>query len=155
MKRILPAIAILLLTLNGWGQTPVKAPISSDKMPEITFEHDSYDFGTVSFGKPAQHEFVFTNTGKTPLILSDVKASCGCTTPTWSKAPIAPGKTGSIIVAYDTKRAGMVEKKVTVTSNARTPVKEIRIKIHVLDGETPKPPDDLASPNPPGNLFDN
>lgn len=146
----MPIIAMLLYSISAAAQVPV----SADKMPEITFEHDRFDFGTVAYGKPVQHEFVFTNTGKTPLIITDVTASCGCTTPTYSKAPVAPGKTGSVIVTYDTKRVGMADKKVSIISNAKTSPKNLYIKIHVLDGETPKTPNDVASPNPPGSIFD-
>ena len=92
-------------------------------------------------GAPAEYEFEFTNTGKEPLIISDAKGSCGCTVPQWPKEPIAPGKMGKIKVTYDSKRTGNIDKKVTITSNAKTNPKEIFIKGSVL---APENQDNLA-----------
>nr|MDP6908462.1 DUF1573 domain-containing protein [Flavobacteriales bacterium] len=63
-------------------------------------------------------EFVFTNSGTEPLIISKAKGSCGCTVPEWPKEPIAPGAKASIKVKYDTKRVGPISKSVTITSNS-------------------------------------
>ena len=82
----------------------------------------------LSFNKFAPHKFKFTNTGKEPLIISDAKGSCGCTTPNWPKEPIRPGETGVIKVKYATDRIGAFEKTITLTSNADTPSKVIKIK---------------------------
>ncbi|UPT66964.1 MAG: DUF1573 domain-containing protein [Sphingobacteriales bacterium JAD_PAG50586_3] len=153
MKKIMPIIALLLYTLNSFAQAPVKAPaLSNDKMPEITFEHDMHDFGTVSYGTPAVHEFTFNNSGRAPLLISDVKAQCTCITVEWPKGAIEPGKSGSIIVTYDTKKVGMVVKKLTVTSNNRKAVMDIAVKIHVLNDAKPVAPSDsvTTAPLPPG-----
>ncbi|KAA5534980.1 DUF1573 domain-containing protein [Taibaiella lutea] len=89
----------------------------------IKFKEETHDFGTLKEGDPAEYEFSFTNTGKKPLILTDVHPGCGCTTPTWSKDPVMPGKTGVIKASYGTKgRVGAFNKNITVTSNAGTNV---------------------------------
>src|SRR5580698_1591569 len=69
-----------------------KAAASNPNAPKLLFPEDTYNFGEVSEGPQVTHEFKFTNTGKEPLVLSNVKASCGCTTPSWPKEPILPGK---------------------------------------------------------------
>lgn len=101
--------------------------------PEISFEMTEYNFGTVKKGSDMKCEFKFKNTGKSPLILNNVKASCGCTTPTWPKEPIAPGKSSAIKVEYDSKRVGPFTKSITITSNAKTPTVDITIKGEVED----------------------
>lgn len=96
---------------------------------EFKFEKEVHDFGTVTEGPAAVYEFKFLNTGKQPLIMTNVVASCGCTTPKWSKEPVAQGQTGSIIVSFDTKgRPGGFNKAVTVSSNSKTPTKVLYIK---------------------------
>ncbi len=103
---------------------------------KIEFEKETHDYGEVNHGGNGQCTFDFTNTGSEPLIIQKAKGSCGCTVPSWPKEPIAPGKTASITVKYDTKRPGAINKSVTITSNAvNTPTKVIRIKGNVL----PKP----------------
>jgi hypothetical protein len=92
-------------------------------LPKIEFKELTHDFGSFQESAGVQTtKFEFTNTGTVPLVLSAVRASCGCTTPTWTREPIAPGKSGSIEVSYNPAgRPGMFTKTVTVTSNAETP----------------------------------
>lgn len=103
--------------------------------PEITFEQEVHDFGTIEYGGNGVYDFKFTNTGKSPLIISGARGSCGCTVPKWSKEPIVKGANGEINVSYDTKRAGPFTKTVTVTSNAKTASKVITIKGTVMTQE--------------------
>jgi hypothetical protein len=87
---------------------------------------NSFDFGQVKAGTKVTHEFEFKNNGTSPLIISDAKASCGCTVPDYPKAPIAPGETGKIKVVFDSSgRTGTQHKVVTVTSNAIPPLTEV------------------------------
>jgi hypothetical protein len=86
--------------------------------PKISFSEQEHNYGTIQKGGDGNCEFVFTNEGNEPLILSNVKASCGCTTPSWTKEPIMPGKTGTIKVRYNTNNVGSFTKTITVTSNA-------------------------------------
>jgi hypothetical protein len=95
-----------------------------ESKPVISFNQKEYDFGT--FPESAGlvvHNFQFTNTGKVPLILKDVKASCGCTTPEWTREPVLPGKSGNIRVSFNPKnRPGSFSKTIQVNSNADLPV---------------------------------
>lgn len=86
---------------------------------KIEFEAETHNFGEIPEGPVARHEFKFKNIGTAPLILSGVNASCGCTTPTWTKEPIKPGETGVIVAEYDSRnRPGAFNKNVSVWSNA-------------------------------------
>lgn len=84
----------------------------------IIFESETIDYGTIAHNADGQREFVFTNNGNKPLIISNTQGSCGCTVPTAPKEPIAPGAKGTIGVKYATDRVGAFTKSVTVTSNA-------------------------------------
>jgi hypothetical protein len=100
---------------------------------KIEFSKETHDYGTIKYGADGSCVFEFKNTGNEPLIISNAKGSCGCTVPEWPKEPIAPGEKGKIIVKYDTKRPGAINKSVTITSNASNePTKVIRIKGNVL-----------------------
>ena len=91
----------------------------------IQFDKEKYSFGTINEGEKAKHSFSFTNVGTEPLIIQNAKASCGCTVPTYSKEPVAPGATGVIDVVFDSKgRPGKTSKTVTITANTE-PVKTI------------------------------
>lgn len=87
----------------------------------------SYDFGSIAQGKPVYHVFQIVNKGTVPLKLDNVQASCGCTTPEWSKDPIAPGATDKIKVGYNAASEGHFEKMVTITYNGNN-TKQIIIK---------------------------
>lgn len=112
-----------------------------DSGAKIEFMKETHDYGTVKYGGDGTCTFEFKNTGNEPLIISNAKGSCGCTVPEWPKEPIAPGAKGKITVKYDTKRAGAINKSVTITSNAinegydetaKTNTRVLRIKGNVL-----------------------
>jgi hypothetical protein len=85
----------------------------------ISFERSEYDFGTVNAGEKVSYDYKFTNTGKTPLIISQAVASCGCTVPEYPKEPISPGMSGVIKVVFDSAgKFGKQNKAITITSNA-------------------------------------
>lgn len=101
---------------------------------EITFKSEILDFGTIKeVAGPTSRTFTFTNTGNAPLVINDVQASCGCTTPEWTKSPVLPGKTGTIKTTYDPAgRPYPFDKTITVTSNATTnPTVVLHIKGNV------------------------
>ena len=107
----------------------------------LAFKSDNHDFGTVDEGAPAEYVFALKNTGKEPLIIERVQASCGCTTPDWTKDPIAPGKTGMVKAAYGTQgRPGHFEKTLTVFSNAGT-------KVLTIKGDVTKAPETSVPQN--------
>lgn len=108
MKRILGLLAIILFTTASYAQSGAKMELKSDTV----------DYGTTSKDTDnGLRAFEFTNTGDAPLIIKDVKSSCGCTVPSWPKEPIAPGKSGKIEVKYN-MNPGPIRKTITVQSNA-------------------------------------
>lgn len=112
---------------------------SQEKKPEISFEKTVIDYGTVNKGDNGVREFVFTNSGNAPLIISNVKSTCGCTIPKKPEKPILPGESEKIQVKYDTKRVGFIRKSITVTSNAASsPTTILKIKGQVVDNKQQK-----------------
>ncbi|GGI24851.1 DUF1573 domain-containing protein [Pedobacter mendelii] len=99
----------------------------------ISFERDIYDFEKIEQGEKVQHEFKFKNSGKSPLIISNATATCGCTIPETPKEPILPGKEGVIKVVFNSEgKMGMQDKVVTVTSNANPNVSTVHLVGEVL-----------------------
>ena len=98
----------------------------------IVFESETVDYGTIARNSDGKREFVFTNNGTSPLIITNATGSCGCTVPTWPKEPIAPGAKAVIGVKYATDRVGPFSKTVTLTTNAVEPTKVLTIKGNVL-----------------------
>ena len=101
---------------------------AQDKTAKIEFKEETIDYGEIAKGSDGVRVFEFTNTGDEPLVITNVKSSCGCTIPKKPDAPILPGETGEIQVKYDTNRVGPIRKAITVTSNADTPTKVLKIK---------------------------
>ena len=95
---------------------------------KITFKNDTIDYGTIAKGSDGLRVFEFTNTGDAPLIITDVKSSCGCTIPKKPDGPVAPGASSTIEVKYDTNRVGPIRRSITVTSNASEPMVALKIK---------------------------
>lgn len=95
-------------------------PIDTSLKAQITFEEEVHDFGVMREGTIASYDFLFTNQGKAPLIILGVSASCGCTTPYYSKDPILPGKTGLITITFNsTNRTGTFSKAIRVKTNSQ------------------------------------
>jgi len=102
-------------------------------LPSFSFEKESHDFGTIKDGDVVEHVFGFTNDGKAPLIISDAKATCGCTVPDWPKEPIPIGGSGEIKVRFNSKnKPGVQNKTVTLTANTWPTTQRIRIKANVV-----------------------
>lgn len=152
MKKIILSAAICISSFAVYAQAPqvqlntipsnavaatTSAPAAkpSSLTPEnMNFKFSIHDFGTIQEGPTAEHEFEFTNTGKEPIIISNVSASCGCTTPSYSKDPVLPGKKGSVKAIYNTQgRVSPFTKTITITSNAG-------IKVLTIKGEVEKAP---------------
>ena len=147
MKKLVALCALFAgLTFNSKAQESV-VPTNDPNAPEIKFESDVVDYGTIDYDANGIREFKFKNVGKSPLTISSVQGECGCTTttidgkPGWPQEPILPGKSGVIKVKYDTKRAGRFEKNVTVTTNGKLSTLKIKIK-----GEIKPAPADQTAP---------
>jgi lipoprotein len=98
---------------------------------EIKFDKTSHNFGKFSEKQPVQKcTFTFTNTGTAPLVINQAIASCGCTVPAYTKAPILPGKKGEITVTYNGtgKFPGHFKKTITVRSNATTEMTRLQVE---------------------------
>ena len=137
MKKIFVICFSLLLgsLVSNAQQEEAKDNSNNPNAPEIKFEEEVHDFGTIPFAGNGVCDFKFTNSGKEPLIISNARGSCGCTVPKWPKEPIMSGQSNSINVSYDTKRPGPFTKTVTITSNAKTASKTITIKGVVMSQE--------------------
>lgn len=127
---------ILILAIGALGLQAQQAAPAEDPLA-IDAQHD---FGTIRQGRPVTYDFQFTNTGKTPLTIQHVQASCGCTTPKWSSDPVPPGRTAVITVGYNASAEGNFEKSVTIAYNGNL-TKTIFIK-----GKVDKP-----QPSAPAN----
>lgn len=126
---------------NPPAASAAPAAVDNPNAPVITFEKTVHDYGTVPFNGDGKCEFKFTNTGKEPLILTNVKSSCGCTVPQWPRQPILPGQSDVIKVEYKTNRVGKINKTITVMSNAKTPNVVLRIEGQVLQDQNTTTPE--------------
>ena len=145
MKRLVIAAAFVIssVIITSCGNTNAASKVKKENVieatkrdndiskgaPIVAFDRLVHDFGTVDEGEVINTSFVVTNSGKSNLVITDAKSTCGCTVPVWPKEPIAPGQSNVIKVKYDTKRIGAFNKSITISSNAATaPTKVIRIK---------------------------
>jgi hypothetical protein len=130
MKNLLIMMIGLLIAVNVSAQATANVPAEE---PHIQFKSLTHDFGNIPVNSNANCEFTFTNTGKVPLILTNVRASCGCTVPEWPKDPIQPGGTGVIKVKYTTvTHPNVINKSIIVNSNADNKQVVLRIKGEVV-----------------------
>lgn len=151
MKKILLMTALVVFgatSLNAQTKAKSKAKKAKAKIensaaakviapavdgPGMVFENETIDYGTIPHNADGKREFVFTNNGNKPLIITNAQGSCGCTVPSFPKEPIAPGAKGVIGVKYATDRVGAFTKTVTLTSNAtQGESKMLTIKGNVL-----------------------
>lgn len=132
MKKLL-LVLFAFIGLLVSAQTSV-VPNADPNAPEMKFETEILDYGSIDYDANGIREFKFTNVGKSPLTISSVTGECGCTAttidgkPGWPQEPILPGKSGVIKVKYDTKREGRFDKNITISSNAKLATIKVRIK---------------------------
>ncbi|HSI69607.1 MAG TPA: DUF1573 domain-containing protein [Gillisia sp.] len=124
MKTI---ISIFMVFLAGYST------MTAQNTPKFQFETETIEYGEIKKGSDGVRVFEFTNSGNAPLIIENVFASCGCTVPSWTKTPIAPGDKGQIEVKYDTNIVGPIRRTVSVYSNADEPTKALKIKGKVVE----------------------
>ncbi|CAN5253295.1 hypothetical protein BH09BAC5_BH09BAC5_06140 [soil metagenome] len=142
MKKLL-SIALLattfaVATLHAQPQT---TPGVDPTAPVMKFKTDTMNFGTITQGTKVEKDFVFKNTGKTPLIITAATGSCHCTVPSFPKEPIAPGKSGVIHVVFDSSgKMGYQDKTATIVSNNRDGNVVLHLKGNVnVPANTPAP----------------
>jgi hypothetical protein len=125
MKKLFALTLFVGLAAFAVAQTSVdpKASLAAPK-----FENQTFDFGKIKQGEPVTHEFKFTNSGSAPMIITNVTASCGCTTPDWTKDIIPPGGKGFVRATYNAASPGAFNKSVTVTANVENGFVQLFIK---------------------------
>jgi len=124
MKNFITIALLILFGLNSYSQ---------EKKAEISFEKTIINYGVIDKGSDGVREFIFTNTGDAPLVISNVKSSCGCTIPKKPEKPILPGESDKIQVKYDTQRVGLIRKSISVTSNASNASVYLKITGEVIN----------------------
>ena len=127
MKKFILTLAVALF---GFAAQAQEQPTEGAK---IQFAEKVINYGKIEKGANGTRVFKFKNEGTEPLVLNSVRASCGCTTPKWTREPIAPGAEGNITVKYDTNRMGNFHKTVTVNSNATNKTVVLTIKGQVMN----------------------
>jgi hypothetical protein len=157
MKKAVLSLALLIFAASPSFAQSKKAPatkavesvtpagqsaaVAAQNPDAIKFESEVHDFGTVPEGPAAEYEFKFTNTGKEPIVIQRAQPSCGCTTPSWSKDPVLPGKTGAIKASYGTQgRPNSFNKTITVFTNVGT-------KVLTIKGNVEKAPESSVPEN--------
>ncbi|HTB52677.1 MAG TPA: DUF1573 domain-containing protein [Ferruginibacter sp.] len=140
MKKILPLFIIVsILAFSAKGQLSDSLSHAKDL---LTLKEKTFDFGKIPQGRPVKHVFEVVNNGTDSLKISNVQASCGCTTPEWEKDKVvAPGKTTIITVGYNAAAAGVFSKTITITYNNKL------TKFITISGEVWKTPATSAPEN--------
>ena len=135
MKKILLLVCFAAYTFVSQAQT------TTDTKPAETLQlkETAYNFGKIQQGRPVTHNFEIVNTGKEPLMLENVQASCGCTTPEWSKDAIQPGASSIIKVGYNAANDGAFTKSITIQYNSNQ-TKVLTISGTVFKGPTTSAP---------------
>ena len=131
-KLILLASFVFGVVLFSKAQVDVSAGDPSS-MAKFKWEETTHDFGKIDQGKPVSTEFTFTNSGTTPLVISNVKGSCGCTVTEYTKEAIAPGKTGNVKATFNAAAVGAFNKSIRVTANVEGGSETLMIKGEVAN----------------------
>ena len=142
MKKILLIISLL------FSFVVISNAQSDPAAGEIVFEKPTQEFGDIKQGQVVNAVFKFKNTGKAPVVLSNVQVTCGCTVPTWTKDPIAPGKSAEINATFNSAgKMGMQNKVITILSNAKNSQTQVSIVCNVLPADAPATtPQNQAAP---------
>lgn len=161
MKKIIFALSTLCLVFSTSCKEDATSKIKSDNVvaaaqrdatsgdfPVISFAEAEHDFGTIMNGTPVETKFVYTNTGKTPLVVSNIKSTCGCTVPSdWNRNPLAPGESSEFTVKFNGKGSNQVQKVVTLTTNTEKGSETVKIKAFVQpDPNAPAKKKPVATP---------
>ncbi|MBS1501010.1 MAG: DUF1573 domain-containing protein [Bacteroidetes bacterium] len=120
MKKLMILCAVIL----GFAST---ASAQDNQKPEFKFNEEKHDFGKIPQGTPVTTIFEFTNIGQEPLILTEVRPTCGCTIADYTKTPVKNGDKGMIKITYNAAVAAPFNKTIVVTSNSKTPTKYLNI----------------------------
>jgi hypothetical protein len=136
MKKIILGLGLLIscVTLTEVGARPcVQAAIVRFANAAFKWTSTTFDFGSIKRNVPVNHKFSFTNNGDTPLVITSVQASCGCTVTEYSKEPIEPGASGFVKATYNAATVGAFNKTVTVNANTEEGTVQLAIKGTVVE----------------------
>lgn len=128
-------LVLIVLALFPLANVASAQGVSVAAKGEFQFEATEIDYGTIEKDSDGTRTFSFTNVGSVPIVITDIKSSCGCTVPTKPKGPIMPGQTAEIGVKYKTSKVGAFTKSITVLSNANEPKKNLKIRGIVVDSK--------------------
>ncbi len=136
MKRltlVLAVVACMAFGSEAIAQVKPVTPVKAQQKPlsKLNWLNPVVDLGKVTQNTPVTAKFEFVNIGTVPVIITNVRTSCGCTGKNYSKEPIAPGATSVVEATYDAKAIGSFSKSVTVTTNEGSNPKVLRLKGHV------------------------
>lgn len=145
MKKIALLTSLFLAIMFGANAQTTETP--TQDLGEIEFEKLSQEFGDIKQGQVVNAVFKFKNKGKTPIILSNVQTTCGCTVPQWTRDPIAPGKTAEINATFNSAgKMGQQNKVITVFSNAKNSQTQVSIVCNVVPADAPAVPNPVIAP---------
>lgn len=140
MKKIFLTLTFAALFAGGaMAQQPTKNQVTAPQEqakagPAITFEASEHNFGDIKQGDVVEHTFTFTNTGNQPLIIERVDVTCGCTSPSWTKDPVMPGKTGTVTAKFNSSgKLGQQKKPITIHSNAADGIARVYIVTNIKE----------------------
>ena len=137
MKALFISVLAAGLLFASCGQSNNSSAATTGtaaEAPVMKFDKDIHDFGKIKPGGIVTYDFKFTNTGKSPLIISDGYATCGCTKPSWPKTPIKPGDTGIVHIVFDSRgKSGLQDKLITITANTNP----AQNQMHLIGEVTP------------------
>ena len=138
-KLLLIAIFAFATSLAMAQEKEMKTTLDKNEVKTevaaFTWDASSFDFGKIKQGVPVTHEFKFTNSGTSPLIIVNAQPSCGCTTPDWTKTPVPPGGSGFIKATFNAAVAGPFNKTITVTATTQEGSTYLTIKGEVIVAE--------------------
>ena len=134
MKKILATLLLICIVFNGYSQgVAAAAPAKKSTTATFNWANTTYDFGKTKVGSPVAYEFRFTNTGLVPLIISSVKASCGCTVTAYTKDPVEHGASGFVRATYNAAQKGVYSKTVAVSANTPEGIINLTVKGEIVD----------------------
>ena len=136
MKTLKISLFVIALTFGmvsfAQAQTAPNAPAKVNVVSPLKWKSDMVDVGEIPQSKPKPIDFEFTNTGKTDIVITNVKPTCGCTVADYTKTPIKPGEKGKVTATYNAANKGAFTKTITVTTNAEDAPKSLSFKGTVL-----------------------
>jgi len=131
MKILNVLFLVTSFMLMSFGVQPTDPNAKKSASP-VTWKSESIEVGEIPQGTPKAVVFEFVNTGKTDIIITNVKASCGCTATDYTKTPVKPGKKATVTATYNAANKGAFTKTVTVTTNAETAPKVLTFRGTVI-----------------------